>query len=58
MPSVFGPFPIENWARRELEYMGVKSLANIGGAVRLKAKKVAKPLDCDIYVVVASNARI
>ena len=70
LPSEFGPVRIENWVRRELEYMGVQSLANIGGAVRLiscktgvgvngimsKAKKLANELDCDIYVVGAANA--
>lgn len=70
LPSSMGQTRAENWVRRELEYMNVKSIANIGGAVRLvscktgfgvtamieKAKKLATDNDCDIYVVGAANA--
>jgi ribosome biogenesis GTPase A len=70
LPSAMGQTRAENWVRRELEYMNVKSIANIGGAVRLvscktgfgvaamieKAKSLAADLDCDIYVVGAANA--
>lgn len=70
MPSQMGKNRIENWVRRELEYMGVQSLANIGGAVRLvscktgegvasmmeKAERLADEVDGDIYVVGAANA--
>ena len=70
MPSQMGKNRIENWVRRELEYMGVQSLANIGGAVRLvscktgdgiasmmdKAKELAETVGGDIYVVGAANA--
>ena len=65
LPSKMGQVRVENWVRRELEYLGVKSIANIGGAVRLvscktglgvgpmldKARKLAEEMDCDIYVV-------
>lgn len=70
MPSQMGKNRIENWVRRELEYMGVQSIANVGGAVRLvscktgdgvasmmdKAKELADEIDGDIYVVGAANA--
>lgn len=70
LPSKMGQVRVENWVRRELEYLGVKSLANIGGAVRLvssktgvgigamldKARKLAEEMDCDIYLVGAANA--
>jgi hypothetical protein len=70
LPSAMGQTRAENWVRRELEYMDVKSIANIGGAVRLvscktgfgidammeKAKKLASEMECDIYVVGAANA--
>lgn len=70
MPSQMGKNRIENWVRRELEYMGVKSIANVGGAVRLiscktgdgvtslmeKAKELADEINGDIYVVGAANA--
>jgi len=70
LPSQMGQNRAENWVRRELEYMDVKSIANIGGAVRLvscktgfgvstmmeKAKSLAEELDCDIYIVGAANA--
>ena len=70
MPSQMGKNRIENWVRRELEYMGVESLANIGGAVRLvscktgdgipsmmdKAKELADKVGGDIYIVGAANA--
>eukprot|EP00977_Amphora_coffeiformis_P018748 scaffold6695_cov155-Amphora_coffeaeformis.AAC.1 len=70
MPKKMGNQRVENWVRRELEYLGVKSIANIGGAVRLvscktgwgvqelldKARKLADEMDCDIYVVGAANA--
>jgi len=70
LPSSMGPTRVESWVRRELEYLGVKSLANVGGAVRLvscktgagvagmiaKARSLANEMDCDIYVVGAANA--
>eukprot|EP00956_Cyclotella_meneghiniana_P016241 scaffold25564_cov75-Cyclotella_meneghiniana.AAC.1 len=70
LPSAMGQTRAENWVRRELEYMNVQSIANIGGAVRLvscktgfgvgamieKAKSLATEMDCDIYVVGAANA--
>eukprot|EP00571_Detonula_confervacea_P016555 CAMPEP_0172311058 /NCGR_PEP_ID=MMETSP1058-20130122/13655_1 /TAXON_ID=83371 /ORGANISM="Detonula confervacea, Strain CCMP 353" /LENGTH=797 /DNA_ID=CAMNT_0013024115 /DNA_START=136 /DNA_END=2529 /DNA_ORIENTATION=- len=70
LPSEMGQTRAENWVRRELEYANVKSIANIGGAVRMvssktgfgikglmeKAKSLAEEMDCDIYVVGAANA--
>ncbi|KAL7569197.1 hypothetical protein ACA910_016757 [Epithemia clementina (nom. ined.)] len=70
LPNTMGPVRVEHWVRRELKYLGVKSLANIGGAVRLiscktgmgvyqmlgKARALADSLDCDIYLVGAANA--
>lgn len=70
LPSSMGQRRVENWVRRELEYMGIQSLANIGGAVRLvscktgfglssmmrKARDLAQEKECDIYVVGAANA--
>lgn len=70
LPPSMGNTRAENWVRRELEYLGIKSLANIGGAVRLvscksgfglsrlldKARTLADDMDCDIYVVGAANA--
>ena len=70
MPSQMGKNRIENWVRRELEYMNVRSIANVGGAVRLvscktgdgiasmmdKAKELAEKVGGDIYVVGAANA--
>lgn len=70
LPSKMGQARAENWVRRELEYMGIQSIANIGGAVRLvscktgfgvqamlsKARKLADDMDCDVYVVGAANA--
>jgi len=70
MPNQMGRNRVESWVRRELEYLGVKSLANMGGAVQLvssktgagvrsllaKARKLAEERDCDIYVVGAANA--
>jgi len=70
LPPKMGKQRAENWVRRELEYMGVKSLANVGGAVRLiscktgagvnemleKARYLADELDGDVYVVGAANA--
>ena len=70
LPSDMGNHRVESWVRRELEYLGVKSIANVGGAVRLvscktgwgvqemleKARKLADDMDCDIYVVGAANA--
>jgi ribosome biogenesis GTPase A len=69
-PSKMGQHRAENWVRRELEYLGVKSLANIGGAVRLvscktgfgirpllgKARDLADELDCDVYIIGAANS--
>lgn len=70
LPSKMGQARAENWVRRELEYLGVQSIANIGGAVRLvscktgfgvtamleKARSLADETDCDIYIVGAANA--
>ena len=70
LPPKMGKQRAENWVRRELEYMGVKSLANVGGAVRLiscktgagvkgmleKARELADEIDGDVYVVGAANA--
>jgi len=70
LPSEMGQTRAENWVRRELEYQQIKSIANIGGAVRLiscktgfgipgmmeKARKLADEMECDIYVVGAANA--
>jgi hypothetical protein len=70
LPAQMGKQRAENWVRRELEYLGVKSIANIGGAVRLvsckngdgipellsKARSIAEEMDCDVYVVGAANA--
>jgi hypothetical protein len=70
LPSEMGQTRAENWVRRELEYAGVTSIANIGGAVRLvscktgfgiasmmeKTRKLADEMECDIYVVGAANA--
>ena len=70
LPDKLGPNRAQNWVRRELEHLGVKSIANIGGAVRLiscktgfgiaellkKARTLAEELDCEIYAVGAANA--
>ena len=70
LPPKMGHHRAENWVRRELEYMGIQSIANIGGAVRLvscktgfgisglmaKARELAEEMDCDVYVVGAANA--
>jgi len=70
LPSKMGQHRAENWVRRELEYLGVQSIANIGGAVRLvscktgfgisgllsKARQLAEEMDTDVYVVGAANA--
>ncbi|KAL3932334.1 MAG: hypothetical protein SGBAC_010893, partial [Bacillariaceae sp.] len=70
LPQSMGKQRAENWVRRELEYMGVQSIANVGGAVRLiscktgfgvldmltKARKLAADIDGDVYVVGAANA--
>lgn len=70
LPSEMGHVRAENWVRRELEYLDVNSIANIGGAVRLvscktgygisalmeKAQSLAEEKECDIYVVGAANA--
>jgi 30S ribosome assembly GTPase len=70
LPPQMGQQRAETWVRRELEYQGVKSLANIGGAVRLiscktgmgvqamlgKARMLAEEMECDVYVVGAANA--
>eukprot|EP00546_Thalassionema_frauenfeldii_P012250 CAMPEP_0178920776 /NCGR_PEP_ID=MMETSP0786-20121207/15187_1 /TAXON_ID=186022 /ORGANISM="Thalassionema frauenfeldii, Strain CCMP 1798" /LENGTH=663 /DNA_ID=CAMNT_0020594869 /DNA_START=208 /DNA_END=2199 /DNA_ORIENTATION=- len=70
LPSKMGQHRAENWVRRELEYMGIKSIANVGGAVRLvscktgfgiagllsKARQVAEEIDTDVFVVGAANA--
>jgi len=70
LPSNMGQTRAESWVRRELEYLGVRSIANIGGVVRLvscqtgfgvsqllsKARAIAYDMECDIYVVGAANA--
>jgi hypothetical protein len=70
LPPKMGKQRAESWVRRELEHMGVKSLANIGGAVRLvscktgfgvrgmleKAMGLADEIEGDVYVVGAANA--
>lgn len=70
LPSEMGQLRVENWVRRELEYMGIRSLANIGGAVRLiscktgfgisqmfgKIRNLAEERECDVYIVGAANA--
>lgn len=70
LPSKMGQTRAESWVRRELEYLGVESIANVGGAVRLvscktgfgitqmlaKARGIADDMGCDIYVVGAANA--
>jgi 50S ribosome-binding GTPase len=70
LPAKMGPVRVENWVRRELEYFGIQSLANMRGSVRLvscktgvgiaalltKARKLADQIDGDIYVVGAANA--
>ena len=70
LPNEMGRHRVENWVRRELEYIGVNSLANVGGAVRLiscktgsgvfemlqKARSLADEMDCDVYIVGAANA--
>ena len=70
LPKTLGKNRIENWVRRELEYLGVQSIANVGGAVRLiscktgdgvasmmeKAQDLANEMEGDIYVVGAANA--
>ena len=70
LPKNMGQVRAENWVRRELEYLNVQCLANVGGAVRLvscktgfginqllsKARGMANDLDCDVYIVGAANA--
>lgn len=70
LPPKIGTNRVENWVRRELEYLGVKSVRIGGGSVRLiscktgagvgsllqKAQRLADDLECDIYVVGAANA--
>jgi hypothetical protein len=70
LPTQMGQVRAENWVRRELEYLGTQSIANIGGAVRLvscktgfgiagmlaKARGLAEEMDCDVYIVGAANA--
>jgi hypothetical protein len=70
LPSEMGQARVENWVRRELEYLGIQSIANVGGAVRLvscktgfgipgmlsKARRLAEDMDCDMYIVGAANA--
>jgi len=70
-PSQMGQLRAENWVRRELEYLGIQCLANVGGAVRLiscktgfgissllsKARDLAEEMECDsIYLIGAANA--
>ena len=70
LPSKMGQVRAESWVRRELEYLSVRSIANVGGAVRLvscktgfgvnsmlnKVNDLADEMDCDVYVVGAANA--
>jgi len=70
LPTKMGQQRVENWVRRELEYLGINCLANVGGAVRLvscktgfgltslleKARELANERDGDIYLVGAANA--
>lgn len=71
LPDSMGQIRAENWVRRELEYLGIQSLSNQRGVVRLvscktgfgvtalmaKARGIAADMDCDdIYVVGAANA--
>ena len=70
LPPKMGKQRAENWVRRELEYMGVQSLANVGGSVCLissktgagvndmlrTARSLAEDRDCDVYIVGAANA--
>ena len=70
LPAKMGHHRAENWVRRELEYMGIQSIANIGGAVQLvscktgfgvsrlmqKARDLADEIDGDVYIVGAANA--
>jgi ribosome biogenesis GTPase A len=70
LPPKMGVHRIETWVRRELDYLGVKSIANVGGSVRLiscktgrgvqdmltKARELADEMECAIYVVGAANA--
>ena len=70
LPPKMGRTRVENWVRRELEYLGVKSIGSFRGAVRLvscktgvgipelleKARLLAEEMQCDIYVVGAANA--
>lgn len=71
LPSELTQLRGENWVRRELEYLGIQSLANVGGAVRLiscktgfgvtsmiaKARELAEKMGgVDVYVVGAANA--
>lgn len=70
LSAKLGTTRAESWVRRELEYLGVQSIANVGGAVRLvscrtgfgissmlsKVRKIADDMECDIYVVGAANA--
>lgn len=69
-PSKMGQHRAENWVRRELEYLGIECLANVGGAVRLvscktgfgvnallhTARELAEEMNCDIYLIGAANA--
>uniref|UniRef100_A0A7S4NA62 CP-type G domain-containing protein n=1 Tax=Odontella aurita TaxID=265563 RepID=A0A7S4NA62_9STRA len=70
LPTKMGQTRAENWVRRELEYLGVKSIGNFGGAVRLvscksgfgmssllnKVRSLAEERECDVYVVGSANA--
>jgi len=70
LPKTLGRVRVESWVRRELEHLGVESLANIGGAVRLvscrtgdgvaglldRARGLAEEIGGDVYVVGAANA--
>jgi ribosome biogenesis GTPase A len=70
LPPTMGKERARSWVRRELEYNGIKSLANVGGAIQLvscktgigvrgmlaKARYLAAEKGCDIYVVGAANA--
>ena len=70
LPTKMGQLRVENWVRRELEFMRIQSLANIGGAVRLvscktgfgisqmlrKVQDLAEERECDVYIVGAANS--
>lgn len=70
LPDSMGKHRVETWVRRELQHIGIKSLANVGGAVQLiscqtgfgvdrmleKARLIADEMNVDLYIVGAANA--